>query len=380
MAHKTVLVAVHLVCFSRGIKERRPLSSNLKDSPSYSFFIISYRPHSIDISFAMFPRSISLWLTTFLLAIANTLRVEKSRDFPEGLEIENMALRPSGSILAITYASAPHLYEVPPIANSEPKLIYTFQNATGISSIAESSTPDEYFLITGNFSFKTWSPAPASYAIHRLSFDKYTDEPTVEELTSLSAISQPNGMIHVPNTPYVLIADCRGGFVFRFNTETLELTTYFDDPLLKPVGSPVEFGVNGIKLYRGYLYFSNTNQEIVARLPASGEEAILVGKPEIIVTQTATDDFIINNFNGDLYLAENGFNALGFFSKRINGTLPETLLGGPNCTALLSPSAVIWAKGAEGRTLIISNSGNPSQFETGNFTGGGRINFVYLDC
>jgi len=330
----------------------------------------------------MLPSKIGLWHFTVSLLqtqwLVRSLRVEVSKDFPLGSQIENLAFRPSGKVLAVVYTT-PTIYEVPIIANSNPRLIATFQNTLGVSSIAYSSKPDVYYVITGNFSFQTLSPTPGSYAIHRLSFDTRTDKPSTREIARLDAISQPNGMVHVPNTPYVLIADSRAGFIFRFNTRTLELAKYFDHPLLKPNGTFLVLGVNGIKLSRGYLYFSNTNQQLVARIKASGTERSLSGTPEIVASGMPVDDFTVNDFNGDLYLAEPGdLNALGVVRNRGDSTTPITLVGGQNTTSLLFPTAVIWAKNAQGRLLIVSNSGDPNQFLTGNFIGGGRLNFVHV--
>lgn len=333
----------------------------------------------------MFSKTIiSLCVAAFFPLISQALKiqVETSQDFPKRLEIENMALRPSGAILAVSYASEPHIFQVEPIANSTPKLIYTFQNATGISSISESSNPDEYFLITGNFSFQTFEPTVGSYAIHRLSFDS-CNEPIVKEIATLEKLAQPNGMITIPNTPYVLIADTFDGIVYRFNTDTLSLTTYLDHPLLKPDIAAIRFGVNGIKLSRGYFYFSNTNHQFIARAKVSGKEATLVSEPEIIINNTPIDDFIVNELNGDLFLAEANGGSFSFVDgKAINGTLavPEILIGGGNSTALLDPTAVIWQKGAEGWKLVISNSGDltPLVDPTANATIVGKLTFVTL--
>ncbi|KXH65981.1 hypothetical protein CSAL01_02121 [Colletotrichum salicis] len=184
-------------------------------------------------------------------------------------------------------------------------------------------------------------------------------------------------MIAVPGTSYVLIADTRDGLIYRFDTKTLQLGVYYDDPILKPgTTTGIVFGVNGIKLSRGYLYFSNTNQQLVARIRASGREDILHGTADIVATQTSIDDLIVNRYNGDVYLAELGGKALGLVPNGSNSTVPETLLGGINSTALLAPTSVIWAKGAEGRTLIVSETGGFEQFVTYNYTGGGRINII----
>lgn len=326
----------------------------------------------------MATRTFIFCLMAILLPAVHGLLIEASRDFPLGSEVENLAIRPSGSVIATVY-TFPHIYEVAPRANSTPKLLHTFPNTTGACGITASSTPDVFFVVTGNFSFQTFSPAPGSYAIHRLSFAK-CGSPTVKQIAALGTIAQPNGIISVPNTPYLLIADSLGGFVYRFDTKTLQLTTYFDHPLLKPTGSDIRFGVNGVKLSRGYLYFSNTNQQLVARIKATGTEAVLNGSPEIVAAPTPVDDFIVNDLNGDVYVVESSpVNGIGFVSKDAHGSAPVTIAGGPNTTALLGPTAAIWAKGAVGKTLLVSATGGFEQFFTKNYTGGGKVAMVHLE-
>ena len=236
-------------------------------------------------------------------------------------------------------------------------------------------------MLTGNFSFQTFSPTPGSYAIHRVAFDAECDVPHVKKLADLPDISQPNGIVAVPDSSDVLIADTRGGFLYRFDTTTRKSTVYFDDPLLKPNSTQgILFGVNGVKFSHGYLYFSNTNKQIVARVKASGKEPVLRAKPEVVVTQTSVDDFTVDDRNGDIYTAEQtGVNGVGFVSRDSYGSSPEIIAGGSNSTAILTPTAVILAKGAVGRTLLVSLVGDFMQFITGNFTGGGKIATVHLN-
>jgi hypothetical protein len=327
----------------------------------------------------MFSQTLKLWPMALLLPFAQGLSVEISQDFPQGSEVENLALRPSGSVIATVY-TFPHIYEVDVVEYSTPQLLHTFHNTSGACGIAASSEPDVYYVLTGNFSFETLGPAPGSYAIHRLSFDK-CGQPIVKELATLGDISQPNGMIAVPNTPYVLIADSREGYVYRLNIKTLQLDTYFDHPLLKPKPTQgVVFDVNGVKLSKGFLYFSNTNQQIVARISASGTELRLEGSPEIVASQTPVDDFVVNDLTGDVYVAEQDpVNGLGFVSSSAYGSVPKTIVGGPNSTSLLGPTAAIWAKGAMGRSLIVSVTGGFAQFVTENYTGGGKLAVVHLE-
>jgi hypothetical protein len=327
----------------------------------------------------MFARTLSFGLMAISLLAVQGLRIESSRDFPLGSEIENLSQRPSGAVLATVY-TFPQIYEVAPGPNSTPRLLHVFQNTTGACGIVESSTPDVFFVLTGNFSFQTLSPTPGSYAIHRLSFNE-CGTPIIEEMAALGTIAQPNGITTVAGTPYVLIADSYGGFVYRFNTKTPQLTTYFDHPLLKPQPvAGIAFGVNGIKISQGYLYFSNSNQQIVARIAATGVETVLEGYPEIVALSTPADDFIVNDLNGDVYITESEpRNGIGFISKDSYGAAPITIAGGPNSTALVGPTAAIWMKGAVGKTLLVSVMGGFEQFVTKKYTGGGKVVTVHLE-
>jgi hypothetical protein len=327
-----------------------------------------------------------LLLTTLLPALAlvgatdtkdnpspSNLTIKVVHEFPIGTWIENMALRPSGSVLAIDF-SAPNIYEVPIDGNSESRLVHTFTNASGVSGIAE-SFPDTFFVVTGNFSFSKFSPIPATYSVHRLDFDNCTDQPNVRFVGAIPTLIQPNGILSVPKTPYLLIADSIAGKVYRYNTETLDMAVYFDHPLLKPAGTGIQGGVNGLKFSRGYFYFSNSNQEIVARVRVFGREYTPVGGPEVVASQTLVDDFIVNDYNGDIYLAENGLSELGFVSGRGNGT-PLVLAGSPNSTTLAGPTAALWVKGEEGKSLLVSSTGGLSGYLQGINTVGGRISLV----
>lgn len=337
---------------------------------------------SLQNSFTMQLLPASLLLLAFLPAISlgipnvtsTDLPVEVIHEFPKGTWIENLVVRPSGSVLAIDF-SAPNIFEVSISANSTPTLIHTFENATSVSGIAESSSPDVYFVMTGSFTFANFSAVPGSYAIHRLAFDECSDAPIVTQLATLPTLSMPNGIIVIPQTPYVLIADSIAGLIYHFDTETLALTTFLDDSLLKPSGTSLQAGVNGIKFSRDHFYFSNTNQELIARIRVSGRDATLQGKPEIVASQTVVDDFMVDERNGDIFIAEGGINELAFVSAKGNSTVPETLVGASSL-ALADPTAAVWARGEEGKKLIISTTGGVLGYLSGNHTVGGTISAV----
>lgn len=116
----------------------------------------------------MFSQLLKLGPMALLLPSAQGLSVEISQDFPLGSEVENLVLRPSGSVIATVY-TFPHIYEVDVVEYSTPKLLHTFRNTSGACGIAASSEPDVYYILTGNFTFEDLSPVAGSYAMHRLS-------------------------------------------------------------------------------------------------------------------------------------------------------------------------------------------------------------------
>ncbi|KAH8670127.1 hypothetical protein BGZ60DRAFT_406712 [Tricladium varicosporioides] len=336
----------------------------------------------------MFSSIVFSFLALLLTFSTALLPVRTLHAFPPGTFLENLVIRPSGSILVVD-DSAANIYSLPPPTSKTPNdtpatLIHAFPNATGVSSISESETADVYFAITGSFNFSTFTPVPKSYALHRVDLRACSgnqgkeEKAVVDKIAGLESMRMPNGIFAIPHTPYVLIADSLTGTIQKFDTEKKVLSTYLDHPLLKPSGTSLQAGVNGIKISRGFLYFSNTNQEIVARVKISGREATPSGEVEVLATGTLADDFIVNSNNGDLYIAQNGMNSLGFLSAKGKGnnTVPVTIAGGGNSTDLLGPTAVVWAKGMEGRRLIVSTTGGVRQYLSGNFVADGTVAVV----
>lgn len=323
------------------------------------------------------------FLPAFTLALSRPLSsnvttldvsVSTLHQFSPGTWIENLAIRPSGCILTVGYSPGDqaNIYSVSPTQNATEVLVHTFPGVNGVTGITTSPEPDVYFVMTGAFNFSIFSATPGTAAIHRLAFDA-CDHPVVEELAALPEVIMPNGMLNIPNTPYVLIADSINGKVWRFDTVTHNLTVYLDGPLLLPSGTSAQGGVNGIKFSHEFFYFSNTNQELIARVPVSGPNASPQGTPQIVATQTLADDFIVNRVNGNLFIAENGGNGLGFVKGEGNNTVVESI------AEVAGPAAVIWVPGQEGRRLFVGTDGGVLGYITGNHTVGGTISVVDVE-
>lgn len=321
--------------------------------------------------------AVAIASTTNKNASPSSASVKIIHEFPKGTWIENIALRPSGSVLAADLTT-PNIYEVPLDGTSDPKLLHTFANATGVSGIAAASD-GSYLLVTGKLSLTNFSAFPGTYAIHRLRFDECTDAAEVSFTGAIPSVIQPNGIVSIPNTPYLVIADSVAGKAYRYDTEAHTLTVYLDHQLLKPSGTSLKQGVNGVKFSLGYFYFSNTNQEIVGRIRVSGLDYSPEGEPEVVGSQTSVDDFIVDDRTGDVYVAENGLNELGFIDTQAKSTIPSVLAGSPNSTQLAGPTSAQWVRGQEGKRLIMATTGGLLGYLNGSHTVGGTISLIDLD-
>ena len=146
---------------------------------------------------------------SLILHTAALLPTNLVYEFPNGTWLENLAVRPSGSIL-ITSLTAPAIYEVNPLVpNPTAKTIHTFPDALNTLGITE-TFPDEFYVVTSNFSLKTLAIDPGSQAISRVKFPIFRDTPDVSLLATLPDAILLNGLTTL-NPFTILAADSRKG-------------------------------------------------------------------------------------------------------------------------------------------------------------------------
>lgn len=191
------------------------------------------------------------------------------------------------------------------------------------------------------------------------SISKIVDFSDADLLNEMTLLSKEKDLI--------LIADSFAGIVWRLNVCTGEVLPIIEIPeMLPPPPSPSIFpiGINGIKLWDGFLYFTNTGAGALYRLPihANGTAA---GKPSVVASGlVGIDDFQLND-EGDAFVVLNSEGEL--FEVTHNGK--KTVLVGNDTFALPKPTAVQYGKNlADQQSLYIS--------EGGNSTRGGRLSRV----
>lgn len=95
-----------------------------------------------------------------------------------------------------------------------------------------------------------------------------------------------------------LIADSNASTIWRFDSATRQITSWLQHDSLAPDPNSEIPAANGIKLFDGAVYVSNSAQATVVRIPILEEGA--AGQPEIAFSDVVIDDFAFSS-TGDLY-------------------------------------------------------------------------------
>ncbi|CAN8098797.1 unnamed protein product [Discula destructiva] len=217
--------------------------------------------------------------------------------------LENSAIRPDGSLL-ITTADAGELLSLDPTA-AYPKadVVATFNGATilGISPIGY----DQYAVV-GSSAVVNGSTADQSVWTVDLRA-KSSCTPGLKrngtaqpKLAAVVPVGQNlNGVAALPANPHVvLVSDALAGVVYRVDTDTGAYSVAANDTAFDGAGN---YGVNGIKILDGHVYFVNFGVAHFGRW-AIAEDGSQAGDVEIIATEASADDFVLAA-DGTAYLA-----------------------------------------------------------------------------
>ncbi|KJK78774.1 hypothetical protein H634G_05588 [Metarhizium anisopliae BRIP 53293] len=241
--------------------------------------------------------------------------------------VENIAVRPNGHLLLNTFDNA-RLYTLDSSAKEiVPQVVAQIPGSTALTGIVDVAH-DVYAVSAGILNFTN------------LSFEPGTSKIVLVNVGDCSH-GKPASVEH---RHIVLSADSKTGRVYRVNTLNGEVDIALEDDGFTPGPRPnsVPLGINGIKVFNGYLYLTNSGQGFVARIKINdfGDKA---GDLEIITTlpldpPKTPDDFSIAK-DGTIYLGAHLDTLVkitpdGKWVSLIEGSSAGVYLDGPTSTAL----------------------------------------------
>ncbi|KAK7045049.1 hypothetical protein R3P38DRAFT_3308766 [Favolaschia claudopus] len=286
-----------------------------------------------------------LILSSILGAAALTFPTKLVLQSPTNDFFENLAVRPNGNILISSPSSSTLMMLDPTVANPTLENVYTFPNVT-LNGITEVQ-PDVYALITLVLNFTTTTALPGSTAIWRV--DLSTDAASVPNAIFLDSLGP------VPGEPdLVLGSDPAAGL-----TGAVRIAS--EDVAFAPVNATHPFGINGLHIRNGALFFTNTDQQTFASVPITvqGGNVVLAGQVEILGSPAnATEKFDDFAFDGEgrVWVTTNP-NSLTVFSPPIqsNGLLGR-VNGAGSPVEVVNPTSGAFGRGsvAQEQTLYVT--------------------------
>ena len=306
-----------------------------------------------------YPLSRHARICYFLLLIATTCaQLHKTNliyQFPNSTFVENLAVRPSGSIL-VTIATAPEVYLIQPSAGyPNPRLIHRFANATSVFGIVEVA-PDSFIVAVSNTD-GPGTPVPGSSKLYRITFPSQgSDQAEVRLAAKTPGILAPNGLVALSQHK-ILVADSAKGVIWVVNVVTGASSVAIQDPLFLPtVAFPI--GVNGLKILDRTLYFTSSGQTVFGRVPVDLRTGAARGAASVVAKALpparAYDDFALSE-KGVAFVT----NSAGNFIEMINvrSGKQSIFAGSTNSTEIAEPTSAAFGRNGHEDTLYITTAG-----------------------
>ncbi|KAJ7096977.1 hypothetical protein C8R43DRAFT_1169158, partial [Mycena crocata] len=269
-----------------------------------------------------------------------------------GFFLENIAVRPCNKLL-LTSVTSPILSTFDPTAtNGTLTEVFTFPNGTG-TGIVEYQ-PDVYAVVSSKFDIPTRRAEAGSVAIWRVDLTGRT--PRIAKVVQLAESRMINGLAAVPGHPdLVLAADSAIGAVYQISMSTGVARIAIQDEAMAPNPPLNQLGINGLRVYGGALYFSNSQQGTFARVSVvvRAGEVRSVGKVEVLgrVEEAGQqfDDFTFDG-QGRAWVTRQPDSLILLYALG-NGTWAQTKVAG-NFTG---PTAAAFGRGskAQKHTLYV---------------------------
>jgi hypothetical protein len=274
-------------------------------------------------------------------------------EFPLGTWIENMAVRANGQLL-VTLLNIPDLYLIDPFNANHSVLVHSFPDVLGLSAITE-VTPDIFTVSSSNFTLSgevdpssaiAWSVDLRGVSISASNPTVLSPAPVVSKIASLPAIEFPNGQCLLSSSDStVLIGDIKGGAVYRLNSLTGAYSAVIANNYTAAIAQATfgSAGVNGIHVRDGTLYFTNTGEEIFAKVPIH-EDGTPAGNTTVIAQALQGDYYDDFTLRGDFaYLVTGSGNSVE--KVRLDGSSRQTVFAGSlNSTSLAGPTALAFGR------------------------------------
>ncbi|KAF5978844.1 hypothetical protein FCOIX_5647 [Fusarium coicis] len=219
-----------------------------------------------------------------------------------GVRIENVASRSNGDLLLSTMGEG-KLYSVNPYKSpTTAEVITEIEGVNSLFGITEIGN-DVFALAAGNATGQQFQNNSMKLSLLKFKYGQLS----VGTIFKESTYGPVNGIVALPHHKHIILgADSVRGEILRIDTTTGRITVAIQDKEFTPsADGPYGLGVNGIKIYKDHLYFTNTDRQTFGRMRIDklGKKA---GHVEIIYrietgSPSIPDDFTMDK-RGNVYV------------------------------------------------------------------------------
>lgn len=301
---------------------------------------------------------------------SGSLSIRQIAQFENNTWVENIYVRSNGKLL-VTTATGPYLYQIDPFGKDRsPQVVATFPDALGAFGVEE--LEDGVFAVTtGNYSL-TSGVAAESFAVWKA--DLTGGSPAaVSPITAIPEAGMLNGLtLAQPGGQYLLVADS-GGVLWRVDADSGAYDVVLNETAVQPL-TPVTaggFGINGVHVTDGLLYFTNTNRGFY-RVPINPADATTTGSVEAITNVTGWDDFTMAD-NGDVYLSLGNYDEVSKLTA--SGTVSTLEYQTADASVLLEGNTAVQfgRTRCDKSTLYVTTNGGLTGLVDGTVPHGGMV-------
>ncbi|KAK1749930.1 hypothetical protein QBC47DRAFT_395238 [Echria macrotheca] len=282
-----------------------------------------------------------------------------------GTFFENIAVSADGSLLT-TRVDAPEVWRIDP-KTGEGSLLLTLpaplRSATGIAELA----PSVFALGAGIYDMtpEGGGPVPGSMEFWTFEFitpgDPVQAQSTLRRVCAVPEAVLLNGLCKWDDTTAIGV-DSGRGTVYKVDIVSGTCETILQDDLTAPSADfPVPIGINGIKRFRGHLYFTNSSRMSLYRVPVDQRTARPTGPVELVASGFACDDFAVSEDGISAYVATHATHMVVRVALDPAVAMTEgavTVAGSPDSLDLGGSTSCAFGRGeTDRRTLYVTTSG-----------------------
>ncbi|RAK80849.1 uncharacterized protein BO72DRAFT_444852 [Aspergillus fijiensis CBS 313.89] len=311
----------------------------------------------------------------FLDSTAATTLHTKFQYRTNGTWLENLAPGPAPvpgdpnttHTLLVTRMDVPELWTID-ISTGQGEVVATFPNATACMGVTPLAREGVYAVVAGRLQITDIGhPVPGSWGVYSVDLSGGSGAVSVRKIADVPGAGWLNGMTLFPagrsggkgegGTGVVLMADSVNGVIWQLDTQTGTYGVALNDTasMAASPADPLGLGVNGVRVWRGFVYYSTDAAQAVFRVPVGWDDSLqtvrAAGAVETVAEKVVVDDFAVAE-DGGLYLMAVADNQV----VRVTADGGRSVLAGARDSALVAgcTSGVV---SGDGRRLFVTTNG-----------------------